>query len=408
MSEASQFFDGVPVEVDAASIDRELSRLWKPVTQGGKTQRRETESGEPGTESGAVTRACLSNLVVLLPDDRARERATRVIGELSEFYPSRVIFLSVDASARQGVEASITAVCHLPPGAGVPVCCEQITLRTAPDQLSLFPGTVSSLLVPDVPAVLLLSFAGDGASEERYARLTGQLEPVLDQVVLDSRFVGPTPFQSLGAGVRPPAAREASMIGSCRRDDLAWYALTDWRLFLADAFDDVLMRPILAGARQVVVTTGAPDARVGGAAVRGPAEAILLATWLGSRLGYGLVSGSRTQERWEALLRRPDDGAELQLAVELCAAGASAGVQSVSIDASRSGRPACLVFERDVEGRHLLVSGSTEQACVLPRGTALDPLAESRLLGKVLDSQEPSRSAWWGARDLAAHWVASC
>jgi hypothetical protein len=62
------FTSGKARPVDVAAIERELATLWKSAS----------ESPDAGG-GGAVTRACVLNLVVLVSGSRAREEAVAVI-----------------------------------------------------------------------------------------------------------------------------------------------------------------------------------------------------------------------------------------------------------------------------------------------------------------------------------------
>ena len=339
----TDFFAGVPIQVDPEKIERELAKLWKP-----------QEAGEDHPSS--VTRACLSNLIAYLPDERAAERLRELLPGVGRRFPSRMILLSHDGAAAEDggvgeLSASITAVCHLASSGAPPVCCEQIVLEAHPgeessgskgDPFGLFPGAVVPLLVPDVPVTLLVLSAGG----ERMLEL---LEPVVDRVVFDSRELPAAalrrPLKLLEEG---PSRGQA-----CGVDDLAWRETIGWRRTLRDIFDDPQARPLLSSLRGIKVTySGAPT------------RALLLASWLASRL-----------ERRELPIlldpREPSDRPGTLHALHL-EAGDPPGVEYLTVTLSD-------------DANRLRVAYATRRACVIPRSVTFRAQDEAQLLGGAIE-----------------------
>ncbi len=332
---SGDFFTGVPLSVDPEQIDRELSRLWKPVDAGPE-------------ETSAVTRACLSNIVFYLADARAWERARDFVNAVGRRFPSRMILLAHGKrnAGEPGLSAWVTAVCHLTSPGAPPVCCEQIILRAGDGSLDVFPGAVVPLLVPDVPVNLVVLGAGGEA-------LAGLLEDVVDRVIFDSREL---PLSAL-ARVRAVLDRHAGpdRHAPCGADDLAWRDTIAWRRTICEIFDDPAARPILSTLRGVEVRH----------ATGSPARAALVAGWLASRLARDLSIALLPVER-----PGPADPGHI-LSVHL---NAGSGPGGAFLDVSLTERSSLLRIEYH-----------TEASCVIPRTLPFRGESDADLLGAALE-----------------------
>src|SRR5262245_11117144 len=77
-SPASRSMPARPVEV--AAIDRELTRLWEEAGRGEETPH-------------PVTRACMSNLIILCHSDAEAHTVEEEIGDIVAQHPARVLLL---------------------------------------------------------------------------------------------------------------------------------------------------------------------------------------------------------------------------------------------------------------------------------------------------------------------------
>jgi glucose-6-phosphate dehydrogenase assembly protein OpcA len=422
---ADDFFSGVPLPIDPDRIERELSRLWKP---------------DP-SQTGAVTRACLSNLVFHFPDASARECAAGFLPELGRRFPSRRLLLTHrDAGVRGGdarggsISAWITAVCHVPAPRAPAVCCEQIILEAPRDAVDLFPGTVLPLLVPDVPVILVLLFEGGEPLAEALDRL-------VDRVIVDSRF---RPLESL----RFLAGRLGKVGSGCRTaDDLAWRAILPWRRLLADLFDEESILRRGEGLREVevsyragrLVPAGVAAGVADGQACRGGPEeenasagpagasadargvgavpAALLGGWILSRLGWRPIPAREHEAQAEARPQAPEGtfergGHRCTLRVRpVRSEGAPAEVLGIRIASEGGGRRAVLTVGAAATAAPgapeatdvFTIHDETEEACVLPRRVPRRSEKPAALLGAAVErvtSQEVLRGAVEGALGL--------
>lgn len=253
---------------DATALERELRAMWKSAAQ----------------SKGTLYRAALANVIVPL-DAATHAPLDPVLVELTRRHPSRLFRLERAAAALGGAPvatnallARATAFCHLRPGGSGLVCSEQIVLSAGPAAEPLVPSAVASLLIGDLP-VILLRLEGDREPEAWRA-----LEEMADVVLEDSATRDDA--ASMAAVWRRIAAR-----GSSRSRDIAWARLSPWRELMAEVFDQPMASPAIAGLRDVVL-------HYGGAAP--PAGAWLLAGWIASRLGWTLRDRHDTRYRFGA------------------------------------------------------------------------------------------------------------
>jgi len=208
-----------------------------------------------------VTRAAQATLVVV----EGTGEGTELLDELLARYPARGILLSIPADRPRGdVEAWVSATCRRDPAGGGLLCSEVIHIEAGPGSDERLASGIRALAVGSLPVVVLAPTV-DPLQLEWLALLAGEVEVV---AVASGRRGWP--------GARPLWEHIASE-SSPRYADLLWVRLEDWRGALARWFD----RP--GEASRLGKLTGVRFVADGGD--RDPA-ALLLAGWLGSRLGW--------------------------------------------------------------------------------------------------------------------------
>jgi len=229
--------------VDLASIERELARMWRSVSERGKV---------------AITRACRSNLVVL-----AEGESPEFVEEVTVRHPARLIAVlrsvAADGEGSPPIRAQVSALCHLREAGGF-VCSERIALTVKEGAENRVASVVSGLAVGGLPIAVI----GQPAAVERYAG-AGLLE-LADRILVDTTGAAPNVWTRLLG----PAALER------RLTDLAWTRLAEFRRAVARA---IVRSPM----RRAVDRLEAVDI----AHARGFTPALLLAAWLGHRLRWG-------------------------------------------------------------------------------------------------------------------------
>ena len=217
-------------------IERELARL-------------RAEAGATG--DGPNLRTSVMTHVAWVPE-RWAEAAAGALAGLEERHPSRTILLFPHPrDERDALEAEVDLRCFLR-GGGKSVCSEVIAIHLYGRRTAAPASVVLPLVITDLP--VFLRWRGDlhfGAPELE------QLVAEVDRLVVDSAEWG-NPERTL--------ARLPRLFDAVAVSDIAWTRTEPWREALAHLWPDV--------------------ADVSSLRVAGPrADALLLALWLGSRLG---------------------------------------------------------------------------------------------------------------------------
>src|SRR5467141_426275 len=246
---------------DAAAIETDLKNMWKRAGGGGDS-----------TRKGAIYRAALANLVVPL-DPALGLKLMPVLVDVTRRHPARLFSIGAGAAERGSrLLARIGAVCHRRENAWGLVCSEQVVVDSDTESMPLIPSAIRSLLIGDLPTVLLDFHP---ALDRPWI---AELMDMADLILVDSCLKEP--------GTEPETWRLLRDQGSRRVHDLAWTRLVPWRVTLAEVFDAKEYLPALGTIRSVEIGftgQGYP-----------PPPAWLLAGWLASRLGWTLDGKDRS------------------------------------------------------------------------------------------------------------------
>jgi glucose-6-phosphate dehydrogenase assembly protein OpcA len=253
---------GERMQIDIRSIERELTAMWKQIP---------SDSNE---DFQSVTRTCVLTLLAIVNNAHEVERATNTIADLTSRHPNRAIVINTDTNHDpELLDAWVQAHCQIPNPGRPQVCCEQITIAAGSQAQSLVPGTVLPLLVPDLPVILWWP-NGDPFKSSLFLRL----RELADRLVIDSA-TSEEPLQTLLQLHSLLADQQACNIG-----DMVWGRLTAWRELIAQFFDPPAMVPHLSQITRLWIAYAyIPEQG------RDPSQALLLAGWLGSRLGWKLA-----------------------------------------------------------------------------------------------------------------------
>lgn len=252
-----------PKEVDVVAIERELATLWK-------------EAGVSGSDAAApIVRACALNFLVITDDERQLDPLAEMAGEVTVEHPARIFLIATGReAARPQLDAWISARCTLPAPGAKQVCCEQINLIASGTERQKIPSIVTSLLVPDVPTVVLWKSRVD-AHDAVLKELTG----IADRILMDSSDDA-SPVQSMVAWEGFLQADRHTTFG-----DLAWTHLTPWRSVVANAFNPPEMRAQLERISSLTLayssTVQPPHS--------GLSQALLFAAWMARKLGWTTI-----------------------------------------------------------------------------------------------------------------------
>ena len=196
---------GLPVEL--GRIDHELKKLW-----------RESE--------GAMTRASLMNLAVYSEEPGSLKKNTQLMARITENHACRAIVIEADCNAQEdGVDAWISAHCHVSRAGSKQVCSEQISFCLNGGCTTQLPNIVLSNLDSDLPLYLWWQ-------QEFHDPMDPQLWTWVDRVIYDSR-----PWQDFQAQMRLVESAQAEAKQRIVLCDLNWTRLDKARFALAQFFD---------------------------------------------------------------------------------------------------------------------------------------------------------------------------
>jgi glucose-6-phosphate dehydrogenase assembly protein OpcA len=244
--------------IDVRSIEHELNELWKQLAE-----------SEQGEGRHVVTRTCVLNLIVITSGGRASEQATATVAQLTSQYPNRAFVISAEPNAApELLDAWVQTHCQLPSPGRQLVCGEQITIVARGAAVERVPGTLLSLLVPDVPVMVWWPH-GAPFGDARFGRFAA----IADRVIVDSAT-----FAAPEAGLTPMAQLAGA---GTAISDLAWSRLTPWRELTAQFFDAPALVPHLAEITRVELSYESLQGETAGRS-----QALLLVSWLAARLGW--------------------------------------------------------------------------------------------------------------------------
>jgi len=248
-------------KVDIARIQHELDGLWKDL-------HRDLGEGQ------AVTRACMSNLIIYCDNDAQSADIEQALPAIVQVHPARVILLTGQGgTAGSGIDVFVSGhYCAL--GSGWQVCAEQIRIVADDPSNRRLPSVTRAQLVGDLPTTLWWAsrepppFAG---------KVFYKLADMSDQIIYDS--IGWTnPSKGMQAMSRWVTAERNEYIIY----NLAWRRLKPWRRLLSQVLDPVVQPGALEQVSRITIEHG-PHAL---------AIAFLLLGWLASRLGWKPTDGT--------------------------------------------------------------------------------------------------------------------
>jgi len=235
---------GVPVEV--AKIDHELKKLW-----------RESE--------GAATRASLMNLAVYSEAPGSLNSNTQLMARITEDHACRAIVIEADCKAEDdGVDAWISAHCHVSGVGSKQVCSEQISFRLNGGCTTQLRNIVLSNLDSDLPLYLWWQ-------NEFHEPMDPQLWAWVDRVIYDSQ-----PWQDFRAQMRLVESAQAEAKQRIVLCDLNWTRLDKVRFALAQFFDHPASHHRFAKIKNVQIDHASGFR----------STALLLVGWLAAQLNW--------------------------------------------------------------------------------------------------------------------------
>jgi glucose-6-phosphate dehydrogenase assembly protein OpcA len=347
---------GEPRPANVADLEAELSALWR-------------SAAEDPAAKNAVTRACTLTLLIYAENDEAANEVSNLVAEVTRQNPCRTIIMMLEPEASpSGLEAWVSAHCHLPVAGEKQVCSEQITLRARGEAVQGLPSVVLPLTVSDLP-IFLWWRAGDFSPPPYFA----QILRVTQHVIVDTARFSPsgTHLQDLAAWLHK---------FRIQLTDLNWSRITPWRELIAQGFDSPDRRPYLDRLSEVRIEYEQDSARL----VTQRAQGLLVTGWLASRLGWEFLTSERREEaqprtfyfksaagkvKVERNLKRVDNACGVCFTIELIAEGPST---------------ARFLFTRGPDGKVVKTLAEVPGSLPMGRSVRVEVLNEAEILNEEL------------------------
>ncbi len=261
--------------LDVEVVERQLAELWQQT------------AGAPDTDDdAAVLRARVANLLVFVADDEALDQVQQMLPELTAIHPSRVLLMygALDAEEHD-IEMSVETICQTDQRSGAKrLSCEEITLQATGKFVVELPSAALPLLMPDLSSFLWWRSAPQAGN-----KVLDTLLRATDRLVIDSaEFADP-----LADLVETNQLYRQDQFDHVGISDLNWARLTLWRGLLADFYDVAGYQTRLDCVDLIQIDYVAPER---GAACVAP-QALLIAGWLASRLGWQLAGEQPPQQQ---------------------------------------------------------------------------------------------------------------
>jgi len=369
--------------LDVEVVERQLSELW-----------RQTSGPLREDDDFAVLRSRVANLIVYVEQESSVTDVNGIIAELTAMHPSRVLMLLGEKQKPdRDIQLLAETFCQTEKRSGRKrLCCEEITLQASGRFVSELPSAALPLLVPDLTTFLWWQTFLRAESESP-DRVFEALLRASDRLVIDS------------AGFLDPHAELQALTGLFNNQDyghvgisdLNWARLTSWRALLAGFYDVSAYQKLLAAVDTVRIDYLAPaspgpsaDAAAAGAAVA--PQALLIAGWLASRLGWTLISDRIASSEDEALVFKfataRESVAKREITLELKrvehAEGKPGRLVRVELN-SNSPNAASFAVARTLDNQHLITEARVMKDVHRGRVMPVRNRSAAQLLGREME-----------------------
>ena len=260
---------GTPVPVTVEQVDAYFGRLWRNVAETAQAR---------GGSAQTVTVAQVLNLVVNAGN---YDQANAYAGDLEQItgrHPCRIINVIRDAKeGEEPVQAYVSIHCKVSPAGGRQVCSELVTVVATTEDARRIPAAVIPLLISDLPTFLWWPH-GSPFDDDLFRSLGDSA----DRLIVDS-----STFENPEGTLSKMSQRLNTTWPKTACTDTNWGRITHWREMIAQFFDGPALRPYLDRVNNVTISFALSE-RVG----VNRAQALLLAGWLTSRLGWQPVDSA--------------------------------------------------------------------------------------------------------------------
>lgn len=283
--------------------------------------------------------------------------------------PCRIISLFPVVGEDEGVTAQVSAYCPInKQNRSALVCGEYVTLKGTESALNRISGTVSSLLISELPRFLWWK-----ATPNLDQPLFSHLYKLCNAVIVDSSRFTADPEGDL--------LRLSSLIqDGVQINDLNWRRLAAWQELTAEAFDPPERRAAVREVDRVVI-----DYEKGN-----PTQAMMFLGWLASRLGWEPVSRQKKEDIYdlERVYLVAADGREIEAelaGIPTADSGEVAGdLVSLKLTSTNLSADCCTVLCSETTGCMRMEAGGGAQSCRVNQVTPLDDQKAETLLSEQL------------------------
>jgi glucose-6-phosphate dehydrogenase assembly protein OpcA len=269
-----------------------------------------------------------------------------------------------------GLEAWVSAHCHLPVAGEKQVCSEQITLRARGEAGQGLASVVLPLTVSGLP-IFLWWRAGDFSPPPYF----DQILRVTQHVIVDTARFSPggTQLQDLAAWLH-------KFSGRIQLTDLNWSRITPWRQLIAQCFDSPDRRPYLDHLSEVRIEYEQDSARL----VTQRAQGLLLTGWLASRLGWEFLMSERREEAQPRIFHFNSAAGRVKVERSLKRVDSACGV-CFTIELKSDGPSAArFSFTRGPDGKVVKTLAEVPGSPPIGRSVRLEVLDEVEILNEEL------------------------
>ena len=334
----------VPKTLDVEVVERQLAALWK-------------ETAGESDDDAAVLRARVANLLVFVGHESLLQEVDALMMDVTMVHPSRALIMLGEADkSDQDIEMFVTSLCHTDKRTGAKRLCGEVVILKARGKFIVeLPSASLPLLVSDLTTFLWWRNEIHVSDKVFSALLEGS-----DRLVIDSDEFR-NPLQDL-----LEVDRLFSADKDVRVSDLNWARLTLWRGLLADFYDVPAYQPLLDDIDYVGIDYVSPAVEPDTIAP----QALLLAGWLSSRLGWTLVASEQPSQADDETLSfkllRADRGSsptvregarsrEITLELNRVARDKHKSGRLVEVELRTSGsEPASFSVKRSADNLHIL------------------------------------------------------
>jgi hypothetical protein len=267
--------------VHTTNVEEELAHLWR------------MSADNMRTSQNINVRTSVLNLVICAPDVASAHRASLLMREMSSTHIARVILLILDPDGLPSATSTWITLRSFPIISDIMRhSFEQITVLATGTAIYDADRVIAGLLKSDLPVYVwwLHDLPSDRSILQR-------ISDISSRVIVDS-----SSFSRPEESIRALSSLIQTLPNSAL-SDLNWARTAPWRELIAQFFDVSEYRPYLAGVTNISIehavhTERTPSKQVISerAISTNPIQALLLAAWLKTRLGWKLSAVDHPHE----------------------------------------------------------------------------------------------------------------